>query len=128
LDRLAPHLLAVLSRWRDDVWWNMLDLLGAASAAECASVVQRMDENSEAVGETIARYARVSPRRLRLASYGLRQRHAAAALAQITRRLMRHLPSATRRRPSPRSLVVTLVRPSDGTGSAGAMNVYELAA
>jgi hypothetical protein len=89
LDRLSPHLLAVLSRWRDDVWWNVLDLLDDVSPVGHARVLRRMEARSAVVGAQIGRYSN----RLQVVIRGFRQRHAAAALAHITGYVMR--------RPSP---------------------------
>jgi hypothetical protein len=72
VEQLTPHLLQVLSGWRDDVWRNMLDLLGAASAAERAAVIARMDERSAAVGAAIARQSTVSAWLVGLFSRGAR--------------------------------------------------------
>ena len=71
-EQLTPHLLQVLSGWRDDVWRNMLDLLGAASAAERAAVIARMDERSAAAGATIARQSTVTAWLVGLFSHGTR--------------------------------------------------------
>jgi hypothetical protein len=59
IEQLTPHMLEMLSGWRDDVWRNMLDLLGAASAAERAALIARMDERSGETGAKIARQSTI---------------------------------------------------------------------
>jgi hypothetical protein len=79
LEQLTPHFLQVLSGWRDDVWRNMLELLDAASAAERAAILSRMDQRSAATGATIARHGTASLWLVRLVSHGTRFWRAATA-------------------------------------------------
>jgi hypothetical protein len=62
----APYVLQTLTRWRDDVWGSMLDLLGAASASERAAVLSQMDQRTAIIGVRIAHQRTISAKRIRL--------------------------------------------------------------
>jgi len=83
---LTPYLLKVLADWRDDVWRNMLALLGATSAAERAAVIGRMDDQAAMASATIARLSTASAGPVRLLSHGLRYRPTTAALFPLPRK------------------------------------------
>ena len=79
VQRLSPHLLKVLTSWRNDVWRNMLALLGATSAAERAAITGRMDDRAAAVGARITWQSTASAGPVRLLSHSVRRWRTAAA-------------------------------------------------
>lgn len=87
LERLTPYFLKVLADWRDEVWGNMLELLGATCTAERSRVLNRMDDRAAAVGARIARQSAVSGRLARLFGPGVRSWSTAAGFGPPRQRL-----------------------------------------
>jgi len=87
--RLTPFLLKVLSGWRDDVWRNMLALLGATGPAERDAVIGRMDDRAAAASATIARLSTASAGPARLLSHGVPRRRTAAAFLPLSAPILR---------------------------------------
>lgn len=87
LERLAPYFLKVLAGWRDDVWRNMLELLGATCEAERARVLRRMDDRAAAAGAAIVWQGAAGARLAGLFRHGTRRWPGAADSGQALRRL-----------------------------------------
>jgi Family of unknown function (DUF5995) len=87
LERLTPYFLKMLAGWRDDVWRNMLELLGANGAGERARVLRRMDDRAAAVGTAIAWQSAASARLVRLLAAGARRRPGSASSDRARQRL-----------------------------------------
>jgi hypothetical protein len=84
---LTDYFLKVLAGWRDDVWRNMLGLLGATCAAERARVLRRMDDRAASAGTAIAWQSAVSGRLVRLLGSGIRSWPTATGFGLLRRRL-----------------------------------------
>jgi hypothetical protein len=87
LEWLTPYFLKVLAGWRNDVWRNMLELLGANGAAGRARVLRRMDDRAVAVGAAIAWQSAAGTRLVRLLPPGARRWPTTAGFGLARQRL-----------------------------------------